>query len=141
MHITLEADYAVRIVDCLARNKVRMDAKSLSAATGVTLRFALKILRKLVATGIVRSYKGTQGGYELAKEAKEISLGEVVETVEGPITISRCTSPDFECSRADQRECCRFNKIYANIAQKVREDLYRVHFGVYDETVLCDKAT
>ena len=90
MHITLEADYAVRIVNCLAKHKVRMDAKSLSGATGVTLRFSLKILRKLVAEGIVRSYKGTQGGYELARPAGEISLGEVIEVVEGPITISRC---------------------------------------------------
>lgn len=69
MYITLEADYAVRIVNCLAKNGSRMDAKALSAATGVTLRFSLKILRKLVAQGIVRSYKGTQGGYELARRA------------------------------------------------------------------------
>ena len=52
MHITLEADYAVRIVNCLTRCKTRMDAKSLASATGVTLRFSLKILRKLVAQGI-----------------------------------------------------------------------------------------
>ena len=94
MYITLEADYAVRIVDCLAQHQMRMDAKSLSAATGVTLRFALKILRKLVAEGIVRSYKGTQGGYELARPAGEIALGEVIEIVEGPIVISRCVGDD-----------------------------------------------
>lgn len=40
MYITLEADYAVRIVNCLAKNGSRMDAKALSAATGVTLRFS-----------------------------------------------------------------------------------------------------
>ena len=78
MYITLEADYAVRIVDCLARNAIRMDAKTLAAHTGVTLRFSLKILRKLVAEGIIRSYKGTQGGYELAIPAQEISLGRVI---------------------------------------------------------------
>ena len=39
MYITLEADYAVRIVNCLAKNGSRMDAKALSAATGVTLLF------------------------------------------------------------------------------------------------------
>ena len=96
MYITLEADYAVRIVNCLAKNGSRMDAKALSAATGVTLRFSLKILRKLVAQGIVRSYKGTQGGYELARAPQEIPLGEVIETVEGPITISRCVGGDGE---------------------------------------------
>lgn len=129
MHITLEADYAVRIVSCLAKNKIRMDAKTLSAATGVTLRFSLKILRKLVAEGIVRSFKGTQGGYELAKPADEISLGQVIEVVEGPITISRCVGEsDFECSRTDKSECY-FNQIYTEISASVRERLYSVRFG------------
>lgn len=128
MHMTLEADYAVRIVDCLAKNAVRMDAKTLSANTGVTLRFSLKILRKLVAEGIVKSYKGTQGGYELAKPAQEISLGEVIESVEGPITISRCVGDQsFCCSRVSESSC-RFSKTYSEIAAEVRERLYREHF-------------
>ncbi|MBE6906072.1 MAG: Rrf2 family transcriptional regulator [Ruminococcaceae bacterium] len=129
MHITLEADYAVRIVNCLSKNQTRMDAKSIAACTGVTLRFSLKILRKLVAEGIVRSYKGTQGGYELAKPAGEISLGEVIEVVEGPITISRCVgaSADFQCSRVEETEC-RFNRTYGEVAKLVREKLYAVHF-------------
>ena len=44
MHITLESDYAVRIVSCLAKNGGRMDARSIAEETGVTLRFSLKIL-------------------------------------------------------------------------------------------------
>ncbi|MEM1485403.1 Rrf2 family transcriptional regulator [Oscillospiraceae bacterium PP1C4] len=128
MHITLEADYAVRIVDCLARNNKRMDAKTLSSCTGVTLRFSLKILRKLVGEGVVNSFKGTQGGYELAKPAREISLGEVLEIVEGPITISRCVGSDeFQCTRTDDN-ACRFNKVYAEVAQVVKEKLYSVNF-------------
>lgn len=129
MYMTLEADYAVRIVNSLAEHKVRMDAKSLAACTGVTLRFSLKILRKLVAEGIVRSYKGTQGGYELAKPAKDISLGEVIELVEGPITISRCVgSEDFECTRVNHHCECRFNKAFTEAAQLVRDRLYSVKF-------------
>ena len=90
MHITLEADYAVRIVHCLAKNGQRMDAKSISDETGVTLRFSLKILRKLVSAGIIKSYKGTQGGYEIARPLEEITLNDVIETVEGPFALSRC---------------------------------------------------
>lgn len=134
MYITLETDYAVRIVNALAKNNVRMDAKTLSAATGVTLRFSLKILRKLVACEVVRSYKGSQGGYELARPAEKITLGEVVEIVEGPISISRCVgAEDFCCSRVQdgeggESEPCRFNETYAEIAKLVRERLYAVTF-------------
>ena len=62
MHITLESDYAVRIVSCLSHQNKRLDAKTMSEKTCVTIRFALKILRKLVAGGIIKSFKGTQGG-------------------------------------------------------------------------------
>ena len=89
MHITLESDYAVRIVYCLAQNGGRMEAAAIAEQTGVTLRFSLKILRKLVAGELVKSYKGAGGGYELAKDPKEISLYEVIEQVEGPYAISR----------------------------------------------------
>ena len=130
MHITLEADYAVRIVHCLAKNGGRMDAKRLAACTGVTLRFSLKILRKLVAEGIIRSFKGTSGGYELAKPPEEISLGQVIEVVEGPITISRCVGvKDFPCTRtSDTDTACRFHETYSELARMVRERLYSEHF-------------
>ena len=66
MYITLEADYAVRILLYLYEQGKRCDAKTISEDTEVTLRFALKILRKLAAVGLVRSFKGFKGGYEVA---------------------------------------------------------------------------
>ena len=51
MHITLESDYAIRIVVFLAQQGKRADAKLISENTEVSLRFALKILRKLVSGG------------------------------------------------------------------------------------------
>ena len=66
MYITLEADYAVRILLYLYEQGKRCDAKTISEDTEVTLRFALKILRKLAAAGLVRSFKGFKGGYEVS---------------------------------------------------------------------------
>ncbi len=106
MHMTLEADYAVRIVERLTLLKDRQDAKTLSEKTQVPLRFALKILRKLVSEGIVKSYKGTHGGYTLAKKPSEISLRQVIEAVEGPYMISRCLQGEYACGH----EQCHFHK-------------------------------
>lgn len=130
MHITLETDYAVRIVHCLAlaHDPKRVDAKTISESTGVTLRFSLKILRKLVSSGIVKSFKGTQGGYELAKSVDEITLNDVIVTVEGPFTISRCLNPEFCCSRGDVADC-KFQAIYDEISQLVQDKLSAVKFS------------
>ena len=129
MHITLESDYAVRIVSCLAQSGGRMDAKKIAGQTGVTLRFSLKILRKLAAGGVVRSYKGTKGGYELARPAGEISLCDVIETVEGPYSLSRCVEENYSCSRDGGGPACRFRQVYAEISEEVRRRLDEVKFG------------
>ncbi len=130
MHITLEADYAVRIVACLANSGIRMDAKTISAETEVTLRFALKILRKLVASGIVKSFKGTQGGYELAKEPNDISLKDVIETVDGQYHLSRCLSSEYMCSRSETGQC-RVRRIFDEISAEVEKKLEAYTFDMF----------
>ena len=132
MHITLESDYAVRIVHCLTVHQVRMDAKTIAQETGVTLRFSLKILRKLVGGGLVKSYKGTKGGYELARPAGEISLADVIETVEGPYALARCVAEDYRYSNNfNTTFCgvCQFRDIYRDISQEVRQRLSAVKFS------------
>ncbi len=131
MHITSETDYAVRIVHCLAQSASRMDAKAISDKTGVTLRFSLKILRKLVGGEIVRSYKGTKGGYELNKAPTDISIADVIETVEGKYALARCVGADeYECSRnKDTCVVCKFREIYADITDTVQEKLESVKFS------------
>lgn len=131
MHLTLEADYAVRIIHCLACSQgKRIDAKTISDQTGVTLRFSLKIMRKLVAGGIVRSYKGTHGGYELARDLDDLTLYDVIEIVEGPYSISRCVSPDFECTHIkDGQAGCLFYGIYQEISEMVQKKLKEVKFS------------
>lgn len=130
MHITLEADYAIRIVYSLACSGRRTDAKTLSQQTGVTLRFALKILRKLVAAGLVRSFKGTQGGYEIARPLTEITLRGVIEAVQGPYALSRCVDPsgEFQCSNPETGACC-FHRIFADISAVVNSRLEAVRFS------------
>ncbi len=130
MHITLETDYAVRITNCLAMTDQRIEAKKIAENTGVTLRFALKILRKLVQAGIVKSYKGTKGGYELARPAPQITLHDVLCAVEGPYAIARCVDGDFNCSRNRQYVTyCKFNEAFVAISEDVRQKLNAINFS------------
>ena len=131
MNITLESDYAVRIVDYLAVQPQKVGAGMIAEVTGVTPRFTLKILHKLVSAGLVRSYKGAKGGYELARPAAEITLKDVIETVEGPYTFSRCLDPNHSC-KCENAGCrqgsCRFQRVYDDISDTVRRKLEQVTF-------------
>lgn len=127
MHITLESDYAVRIVHCLSETGQRRDARTISELTGVSMRFSLKILRKLVQNDIVKSFKGTHGGYQLNKKPEDISLADVIGAVEGVYSFSRCLSPDFECSCNSTN--CKFQKVYDDISELVRQKLSAFKFS------------
>lgn len=125
MHITLESDYAIRIVDCIARKGERVGAKAISEESMVTLRFSLKILRKLVTGGIVRSYKGVQGGYELARPAGQVTLGEIIAVIEGPYFISRCLRDGYDCPRRSEQddEFCAYHELFKDLSEQLRERL------------------
>ncbi|HEX3016834.1 MAG TPA: Rrf2 family transcriptional regulator [Caproicibacter sp.] len=130
MVMTLEADYAVRIVDILARSEIRIDARTISLKTQVPLRFALKILRKLVAGGLIVSYKGAHGGYALARSAEKITLRQVIESVEGPYMLSRCQQDEYSCTHTTS---CRFQEIYDEISAIVRQKLDSYTFAALAE--------
>jgi len=125
MHITLETDYAIRIVDYLARNPGRVGARTIADKTYVTLRFSLKILRKLVASGIARSYKGAQGGYELARPLSEITLNDILETIEGPYVLNRCLREGTECNRVPDKRC-PYHYLFEHISHQVQAELMSV---------------
>ena len=129
MQITQETDYAVRLVDVLARSGVHMEAGVLSEQAHVPLRFSAKILRSLVKSGIVCSRKGAHGGYRLARPAGDITLLEVLEAVEGPYRICRGQGEISQCSPT----ACRFSAIYEEITGIVREKLALYTFAVSDQ--------
>ncbi|MDD4377968.1 MAG: Rrf2 family transcriptional regulator [Eubacteriales bacterium] len=130
MHITLETDYAIRIVYVLAKNNRRMYAKSIAEETSVTLRFSLKILRKLVAEGIVKSFKGTQGGYEIDRDLDEISLYDIVTAIEGPIHLNRCGAEEFICTRKPDKDC-PFHRVFNDISNVIEVKLKEAKFSKF----------
>lgn len=125
MYFNRETDYCIRIVNCLAVNEVRMGAVDISEQTDVSLRFALKILLKLVNAGLVNSFKGVKGGYELAKPAKDITLLNVIEAIDGPIGISQCLHKETQCERSD---CCFFHKFFGELSDEIADKLKSVNF-------------
>lgn len=123
LRITHEADYAIRVTYCLAMAGGKQCAKDVAEAAGVTLRFALKILRKLTQSGITKSYKGVAGGYELKRSPSEISLGEIIECIDGPIAINHCLANEFQCTRVGNRMECDFHRVFSEINRSLRDQL------------------
>ena len=127
MHINLESDYAVRIVQYLAQSNERRDAQSIADSTCVSLRFTLKIMRKLVTADIVQSFKGAHGGYTLSRPASSITLRQVIEAVEGPYRFSRCVDNGYACN-CSSVTACPFHSVFDDITQMVIQKLDEATF-------------
>ncbi len=128
MHINLESDYAIRIVHCLAQTEKRLDAQTIADATCVSLRFTLKIMRKLVAADIVKSYKGARGGYTLSRSPDSVTLRQVIEAVEGPYRFSRCLDGEYDCN-CSSASACRFHAVFDDVTRMVTARLDEVTFA------------
>lgn len=87
MQLTRASQYAIHaLVFMAAQKENRPIASHIAAqAQGIPERFLLKVLLPLVSAGLLRSVKGPNGGYRLAKTPKEITLLDIVEAVDGPI--------------------------------------------------------
>lgn len=127
MLLNAETDYAIRIVTFLADANDKKDAKSISDGTGVPLRFCLKILSRLVSYNIVRSFKGREGGYILARAASEITLYEVIDKINGGCELIHCQCGDAGCT--NPAGICRFMSAFGKAARALKNELESVTFG------------
>jgi Rrf2 family protein len=96
MHVTAKADYAVRAVVELASSSQGSPRKvdEVAQAQGIPVSFLENILTQLRSAGIVRSQRGPEGGYWLAKPAEEVNLAQVIRAVEGPLVGVRGQRPE-----------------------------------------------
>lgn len=127
MRITLEADYAVRIIYVLAESDKKISSSEISELTGVTLRFSLKILRKLANAGLIKSFKGASGGYILLKKAGDITLFDVISAIDGDININHCLGGEFVCTKPREHGC-NFKPVFLKINDILKNELKTVNF-------------
>jgi Rrf2 family protein len=96
MRLTSLADYAVVMMAAAARHPAgaRLSATLLAAETGIPLPTAQKLTGRLAAAGLLRTARGTGGGFRLSRQAGEISLADIVEAMEGPIQMTSCVDTE-----------------------------------------------
>jgi Rrf2 family protein len=96
MHVTAKADYAVRAAVELAAGSQDSPRKvdEVAQAQGIPLSFLENILTQLRSSGIVRSQRGPDGGYWLARPAAEVNLAQVIRAVDGPLVGVRGQRPE-----------------------------------------------
>jgi len=108
MRLSAKGDYAIRAaVELAAIGNGPVKGERIVAAQGIPPKFLENILVELRRADLVRSQRGAEGGYWLARPAAEITLAEVIRAVEGPLASVRGERPEalvFEGSATPLRE-------------------------------------
>ena len=96
MRVSAKADYAVRAaVELAAADHARpVKDERIASAQEIPLNFLENILGELRHAGIVRSHRGADGGFRLAKPAGEITIADIIRAVEGPLASVRGGPPE-----------------------------------------------
>jgi Rrf2 family iron-sulfur cluster assembly transcriptional regulator len=127
MQITREGDYGIRSVLYLASqpfNKVSF-VNEISEEYKIPRSFLAKILQKLVKAKIVRSYRGVKGGFSLAKQARDITVLDVLSAIEGKLAINLCLVDKKKCNFSKH---CPTYFLWANVQSKIIEMLKKTNF-------------
>jgi Rrf2 family protein len=125
LRLSKKADYALMAMKHLA---LRADVASTSAreiaeAYDIPVELLAKVLQRLVRRGLLVSQQGTRGGYALARPATQISVADVIQAVDGPLTVTACATDHDQC---DQYSKCN-----------VRDPLWRIKDRILTALASC----
>jgi Rrf2 family protein len=127
MQITRQADYALRAMLYLARlePKERAATSRIAEEQEIPPSFLAKIISQLSIAGLINTSRGARGGVSLARAPQEISLLDVVEAIDGPITLNECVSDPSVCSFGDN---CPIHEVWceakAELVKKLRASTF-----------------
>ena len=124
MQIPRRVGYGLRAVIHLADQQPGKCSSIAEIAShqGVPKKFLEKIIQDLVRGGIIQSKRGSAGGYMLARSAEAISFCDVIEAIEGPVSVNVCMDHAPGC---DQIPRCTMIGVWSEVQRSVMEVLNR----------------
>jgi Rrf2 family protein len=131
MKITFKGDYALKaILDlCMSsQNDKVVPLTDISRRQDIPLPFLEQIMLILKKAGYVQSRTGKGGGFYLAKRPDEITLGEIVRLIEGPIEPIACGAK-CQPSGCAEEEHCAFREIWVNVTDSISDIVDQVTFA------------
>lgn len=129
MKLSTKGKYGVRAVFEIARHygKGPISIKEISNRQGISFSYLEQILHRLGKAGVIESVRGPSGGYLLSRSPEQLTIGDIVRALEGPIALSHCLEPEAaDCYQTDE---CVARMVWARVGAKIEEALDSITFG------------
>jgi Rrf2 family protein len=130
MQITRQADYAIRAVLYVSKlgQEQRAATSQIALEQHIPPSFLAKIISQLSIAGLLQTSRGARGGVMLAKPAEEITLLDVVESIDGPIALNECVNDENGCSFGDG---CPLRPIWCDAQDELVTRLRSTNFAQF----------
>ncbi|MFY9484925.1 MAG: Rrf2 family transcriptional regulator [Bacillota bacterium] len=131
MRTSTKGRYGVRAMLDLARNRDAdpVPLRDIAERQGISEHYLEQLFAALRKAGLVRSVRGTKGGYQLAGDPSDITVGQILRVLEGPIGPTACVSDD-ESMHCEREEACATRRLWQKVHDAISD--------VVDTTTLAD---
>jgi len=128
MRLSTRARYGTRLMLELALNfeKGTVFLKDIAEREEISEKYLSHLVIPLRASGLISSSRGAHGGYRLAKSPSQITLKEIVQTLEGGISFVECVKNPSVCPRVSK---CAARGIWERLDKKISDELSSVHLA------------
>jgi len=123
LRLSKKADYALMAVKHLAQREGSSSAREIAEQYDIPIELLAKVLQRLVRKGLLASQQGTRGGYQLARPTDSMSVADVIQAIDGPLTVTACSD--------NQGRCGQFSKC------NVRDPLWRIRERIVAALATC----
>ena len=126
LRLSKKSDYALIAMKHLATRPdggASSSAREISESYDIPLELLAKVLQRLVRARLLVSVQGTRGGYRLGRNARLITVADVIQAVDGPVTVTACSDTDHNC---DQYTKCSIRDPLWKIKNRIVEALSTV---------------
>jgi Rrf2 family protein len=122
LRLSKKADYALMAMNHLAQHADRgaASAREIAERYDIPIELLAKVLQRLTRHGLLSSQQGTRGGYVLARSAALVSVADVIEAVDGPLTVTACATDEDTC---EQYEKCNIRDPLWRIKDRIQQAL------------------
>jgi Rrf2 family protein len=121
--LSKRAKYAIKALLYLHANSEvpTISAKTIAENERIPYKFLENILRELRQHKMLKSVRGSEGGYRLLKKPGEIKVAEIIRIVDGPIALIPCISENFyeKCDECLDEKTCQIRKLFGQVRLKM----------------------
>lgn len=119
LRLSKKADYALMAMKHLALRGDRgsSSAREIAEQYGIPIELMAKVLQRLVRRGLLASQQGTRGGYQLARVPGQISVADVIQAIDGPVTVTACSTD--EGGTCDQFAKCNVRDPLRRVRERI----------------------